>query len=226
MIELKTGRKSTEAPNLHNGNQQRQSPTTRGFLDKTKSTLEKKLKRASWSPDKSPILDLGLEIANFGIRMFLKILSGNSSSRKVWKLLALILELKFGQWYFLMLINAFTMRYKMKLVLIPPTDIIWWFLSKQRSPWKAKISCRCPWYVSCCWCLFRKISIIFSECCFLFIHVTLSEILRRNIKFRSSRRKPFFVGVTHYVNFMIQRFYSSSPFTLDHFGENHCTSQT
>ncbi|CAG5112492.1 Oidioi.mRNA.OKI2018_I69.chr2.g6704.t1.cds [Oikopleura dioica] len=75
MIELKTGRKSTEPPNLRNGNQQRQSPTTRGFLDKTKSTLEKKLKRASWSPDKSPILDLGLEIANFGIRMFLKIFS-------------------------------------------------------------------------------------------------------------------------------------------------------
>ena len=65
MIELKTSRKSTEpGPSLRNGNR---SPTTRGFLDKTKSTLEKKLKRASWSPDKSPILDLGIEIANFGI---------------------------------------------------------------------------------------------------------------------------------------------------------------
>jgi len=69
MIELKTSRKSTESgPSLRNGNR---SPTTRGFLDKTKSTLEKKLKRASWSPDKSPILDLGLEIANFGINILI-----------------------------------------------------------------------------------------------------------------------------------------------------------
>jgi hypothetical protein len=68
MIELKTSRKSAEqnGASLRNGNR---SPTTRGFLDKTKSTLEKKLKRASWSPDKSPILDLGLEIANFGIKI-------------------------------------------------------------------------------------------------------------------------------------------------------------
>ena len=71
MIELKTSRKSTDqnGPSLRNGNR---SPTTRGFLDKTKSTLEKKLKRASWSPDKSPILDLGLEIANFGIKKIYK----------------------------------------------------------------------------------------------------------------------------------------------------------